>query len=85
MEINVNENSKTIEIWLTNTEKQQLRERLKPLYQEYYNKKFFVAVYESGEQALADTTSALLCYNRKRIAELEMEEEKQHGHAYAAP
>lgn len=81
MEIHVRDESRIVEIWLTNTEKQnaELRERLKPLYREYKDKKYLVAVYLSGSDELAGATSDLLCYNRKRIAQLEVEREKQDG------
>lgn len=81
MEINVRDNSKIVEVWLTREEKQDdnLRERLKPLYQEYKAKKFLVAVFESGEQNLEELTGGLLGYNRKRVVQLEMEREKQQG------
>lgn len=81
MEINVNESSKIVEIWLTNAEKQdrELREKLKLLYREFEAKKILVAVFESGQRDLAETTSDLLCYNRRRSAEREVEQEKQMG------
>ena len=79
MEINVRDSDKIVEVWLTREEKQNdnLRERLKPLYQEYKAKKFLVAVFESGEQNLEELTGRLLGYNRKRVVQLEMEREKQ--------
>lgn len=78
MEINVRDSDKIVEVWLTREEKQDLnlRERLKPLYQEYKAKKFLVAVFESGEQNLEELTGGLLVYNRKRTAQLEVEREK---------
>ena len=83
MEINVRNNSKIVEIWLTREEKRdiKIRERLKPLYQECKTKKFLVAVFESGEQNLEELTGSLLGYNRKRTVQLEMEREKQQGMA----
>ena len=83
MEINVRDNSKIVEIWLTREEKRNIniRERLKPLYQEYGAKKFLVAVFESGEQDLEELTGSLLGYNMKRTVQLEMEREKQQGMA----
>ena len=83
MEVNVRDSSKIVEVWLTSEEKQDanLRERLKPLYQEFKAKKFLVAVFESGEQNLEELTGSLLGYNRKRVVQLEMEREKQQGMA----
>lgn len=81
MEINVRDGSRIVEVWLTRAEKQdaELQEKLKPMYREYKDKNYLVAVFQSGEQDLADATSDLLCYNRKRIAQLEVEREKQSG------
>lgn len=75
------DSNKIVEVWLTREEKQDvnLRERLKPLYQEYKAKKFLVAVFESGEQNLEELTGSLLGYNRKRSVQIEMEREKQQG------
>jgi hypothetical protein len=72
VEINIRGNSKIVEIWLTNEEKQneKLREQLKPLCKAYKAKKYLVAVFESGGQDLSDMTSGLVCYNRKRIAQM---------------
>lgn len=74
MEINVRDDRKIVEVWLTNQEKQDetLREQLKNFYQQYREKKYIVAVYMSGEQDLMEETSALLSYNRKRLAEQEV-------------
>ena len=81
MEINVRDSNKIVEVWLTREEKHNanLRERLKPLYQEYKAKKYLVAVFESGERNLEELTGSLLGYNRKRTARLEMEREKRQG------
>lgn len=74
MEINVRGDRRIVEVWLTNQEKQDdsLREQLKDLYQQYREKKYIVAVYMSGDLDLTEETSALLCYNRKRLAEQEV-------------
>ena len=81
MEIHVKSDSKLVEVWLTNAEKQDtaIREKLKSLYRAYKEKKYLVAVFESGEGDLANATSDLLCYNRKRITQLEVQREKQQG------
>lgn len=74
MEINVRDDKKIVEVWLTNQEKQDeaLKGRLKTLYQQYREKKYIVAVYLSGDLNLAEETSALLRSNRKRLAEEEV-------------
>lgn len=83
MEINVRSESRIVEVWLTGVEKRdaKLREGLKPLYRKYREQGYLTAVYESGEQDLWDAASDLLCYNRKRIAQLEVERKKQCGMA----
>ena len=81
MKIEVNDARKIVEIWLTNAEKndETLKEQLKPLYEEYHAKKYLVAVFQSGSQDLYQATNDLLCYNRKRIPQLEVEQEAQQG------
>ena len=81
MEISINDERRTVEVWLSNEEKSNsaVRQRLKALYTEYAEKKYTVAVFMSGSQDLYSLTSDLLCYNRKRIAELEVEQEKEQG------
>lgn len=83
MEINVRSESRIVEIWLTREEQQDtaLPEKLKPLYQSYKELGYTTAVFESGEQDLWDTASGLLCYNRQRIAQMEMERGTQGGMA----
>ena len=84
MEICINDERRTVEVWLSNEEKNNpaVRQRLKPLYAEYAEKKYTVAVFMSGSQDLYSLTSDLLCYNRKRIAELEVEQEKEQGMSF---
>jgi len=82
LEISINDERRTVEVWLSNEEKSDptVQQRLKPLYAEYAEKKYTVAVFMSGSQDLYSLTSDLLCYNRKRIAELEVEQEKEQEH-----
>ena len=79
MEIHVNEKQHTVEFWLTNAEKNDaaLRESLKLQYKMWKSEKYLPVVFESGERDLYDATSDLLCYNRKRIAQLEVQREKK--------
>ena len=81
MELSINDERTTVEVWLSNEEKNNpaVRQRLKPLYAEYAEKKYTVAVFMSGSPDLYSLTSDLLCYNRKHIAELEVEQEKDQG------
>lgn len=79
MEINVRDDNKLVEIWLTNEEKGDaaMREQLQPLYRAYKAKNYLVAVFQSGGRNLTDATSDLICYNRKRLAEREAQRERQ--------
>lgn len=83
MEIHVRDSSKLVEVWLTNSEKQdaELRERLKPLYREYKAKNYLVAVFLSGEQDLTKLTSSLLCDHRRRSVQREVMLARQSGMA----
>ena len=66
MEMNVRDDQKLVEIWLTNAEKIDpvLREGLKEIYAKYKTKKYMVAVFESGKGDLYENTRDLLLYNR---------------------
>lgn len=79
MEIRVRDDRHLVEVWLSNAEKKDmsLREGLKRLYDEYKEKKYLVAVFESGEGDLYQSTLELLSYNQKRCAEIEIKREKQ--------
>lgn len=83
MEFNVRRECGTVEIWLTKKERRdsRLREELRALYQEYRAQGYLTVVFESGERDLWDAASDLLCYNRKRIAQMEVAHEKQNGMA----
>lgn len=78
MEIHVDDKTKIVSIWLTNSEKKDvaLKARLKPLYQDYKARKYTVAVFESGDRELYQSALDLLAYNKKRIAELDTQREK---------
>ena len=58
MEMNVRDDQKLVEIWLTNAEKIDpvLREGLKEIYAKYKTKKYMVAVFESGKGDLYENT-----------------------------
>ena len=79
MELNVRNDSKIVELGLTKAEKQdaQLQKELKLVYESFHEVGYTVATFLSGNQDLADITSDLICYNRKRIAQLEVEQEKK--------
>ena len=75
----VNDVKKIVTIWLTRAEKDDadLREGLKNLYAEYRAKKYMVAVFSSGTEDLYTNTLDLLKYNKRRLAEQEVQREKQ--------
>lgn len=66
MDMQVDHNSKLVNIWLTNAEKrdENLRESLAPIYREYKAQHYLVAVFESGEGNLLEGTKNLLLHNR---------------------
>ncbi len=77
--MNVRDDKKLVEIWLTNAEKKDLalRESLKSVYAKYKKKNYLVAVFESGEKDLYQGTLDLLAYNKRRCAEIEVQREKK--------
>ena len=79
MHIEIKEQSKIVALWLTKEERDDpaFRESLKPLYQKYKDQKYLVAVYLSGEEDLYQQTRDLLLYNRRRLAEKEVQAEKR--------
>lgn len=79
MRMNINEQSKIVELWLTRAERDDpaLRESLKPIYRQYKDQKYLVAVFLSGEEELYQQTRDLLRYNRRRQAEKEVQSMKQ--------
>ena len=83
LEINVKDEKRMVEIWLSNAEKRDpvLRERLKDSYDKFKKKKYLVAVFESGEKVLYQGTLDLLAYNKRRCAELEVQREKKQRRA----
>ena len=79
----VREQSKIVELWLTREERDDpaFRESLKPIYQQYKDQKYLVAVFLSGEEDLYQQTRDLLLYNRRRQAEKEVLAQKQEQQA----
>lgn len=72
MELNVHNNTKIVEVWMTNDEKNDpaVQAKLKELYAKYKGKKYTVAVFQSGGRDLYQSTRDLLAYNRRKCAEL---------------
>ena len=87
MEMNVYDDKKLVDIWLTNAEKndQELREKLKPIYAKYHKKKYRVTVFESGDGDLRESVLGLIQFNRKRLIELEQQKEKKARKKMADP
>ena len=73
--------NKIVELWLTREARDDsaFRESLKPIYQQYKDQNYLVAVFLSGEEDLYQQTRDLLLYNRRRLAEKEVQAEKQAG------
>ena len=78
MKVEIHESKKILSVWLTQEESvnEALKEQLKPLYTEYKQRKYTVAVFQSGKEDLPDLTSVLLKYNRRLSAEREVKAEK---------
>lgn len=72
MKIEVNHQSKITSVWLTRQEQQDpdIKMQLGRLYADCRARKYTVAVFHSGGRDLCQETSALLCYNRRRSAEI---------------
>lgn len=72
MTIEVSQKNKLATVWLAQGEREDpvVREQLNGLIAECKDKKYMVAVYQSGSRDLMRQTSDLLCYNRRRMAQL---------------
>ena len=83
MRMEIRDESKIVELWLTREERDDpaFRESLKPIYQQYKDQKYLVAVFLSGEEDLYQQTRDLLLYNRRRQAEKEVLAQKQEQQA----
>ena len=77
----VREQSRIVELWLTREERDNpaFRESLRPICQQYRDQKYLVVVFLSGEADLYQQTRDLLLYNRRRLAERELQAEKGTG------
>lgn len=85
MEMYVDDERRIVELWLSHDEQKDpaFMAALKPQYRKYTDQKFLVAVFHSGKRDLYEATADLLCYNRKRTAQLEVAREKRQGTATA--
>ena len=75
MELKVHDNTKIVEVWMTNAEKNDpaVQARMKDLYAKYKEKKYTVAVFHSGGGDLYQSIHDLLAYNKKKCAEIAMQ------------
>ena len=78
MEINFHKGSKLVDVWLSKEDQtsQDVQERLRKVYRRCAEEKYTVAVFCSGQQDLAEETSALLLYNCRRSAEQAVQQRK---------
>ena len=78
MDVTINHDKKLVTVWLSNAEKADpvISESLKHIYKKYNDMKYTVCVFKSGGNDLPDCTSALLKYNRKKLAGLEVTKEQ---------
>ena len=78
MKLNVKDDKKIVEIWLTNAEQEdkKLRQSLMPLYAKYKREKYKVAVFLSGSRDLFKQTEALLSHNQTVLARRDLERER---------
>ena len=79
MEIIQDDAKKLVQVWLSQKESRDeaLQNRLKPMYAQWKQQKYTVAVFRSGNEDLKESTLALLAYNKKRCAELTVQREKK--------
>lgn len=79
MKINVRDDAKMVEVWLSRAEKNDLQTqlKLKKLYATYKQQKYMVVVFESGERNLYQSTRDLLAINKQRSAELAVQHAKK--------
>ena len=72
MELKVHDNTKIVEVWMTNAEKNDpaVQARMKELYAKYKEKKYTVAVFHSGGGDLYQSTCDLLAYNKRKCEKL---------------
>lgn len=72
MKIEVSHQDKLATVWLAQGEREnpEVKARMQALVDDCKTRKYMVAVYQSGSRNLQSQTSGLLCYNRRRSAQL---------------
>ena len=70
---------KLVSLFLTNSEKNdsEFRAGLQDIYTKYHAMKYMVSVFLSGSDDLYENTLDLLRFNKHRLAEKEVQTEKQ--------
>ena len=78
MEMNVNDEQRIVEVWLSRAERNDaaLAQRLRSQCKPYAEKGYFVVYFQSGDGNLYENTLDLLRYNRKRSARQAVAKEK---------
>ena len=73
MELKVHNDTKLVEVWLTNAEKNapHIQAYLKDIYAKYKSPDYTIAVFQSGSEDLFMKTRDLLAYNKRHSAEHE--------------
>lgn len=67
MELNINDQSQHVEVWLSSAEKNDIKiqETVHSICEQYKNSKYMVIVYKSGTGDLFEGTKSLLIQNMK--------------------
>lgn len=65
MRINMNQEMKVAEIWLSKAESNdpEIEKKLKPFYRKCKDRKYMAVVYRSGKENLFETTKDLIIHN----------------------
>ena len=79
LQMMVQKEQRIVELWLTRAEKDDpaFQPALKPLFQQYKAQNYLVAVFLSGEADLYQQTRDLLLYNCRRLAEQDVQKQRQ--------
>ena len=79
MELKVHNDTKLVEVWLTNAEKNapHIQAYLKDIYAKYKSPDYTIAVFQSGSEDLFMKTRDLLAYNKRHSAEHEQKKIKR--------
>jgi hypothetical protein len=71
MEVIVDDKFKIVEVWLTKAESssEEVKNDLKPIYEEYAKRKYKTVVFHSGKGSLEDNVETLVRRNKIKFAE----------------